>query len=388
MGIEPEAPDSRLRALTLIRDIGRGWGGAERIAFDYAIRLDAARFKSYVCVTRMPQADRLELAEADLADLRAHGVEVLRLDRRSSASLTPWLRLWALLVRERIDVIHAHMPRANIPGAVLGRLARVPVIVSQEHSWTSHRSRRRRFLHRNIVGRASTVLLALSESNKRNIVESERIQPERIRVLPNAIESFSPSNRDIRGELGIPAGAALIGTVGRLTWEKGHADLIEAVGLLADRCYDVHCMIAGDGPEKARLCSLIEQRGLAERVHMLGYRRDSRDLISSLDVALLPSRSEGSPLVLLEFMTVGAPIVASSVGGIPEVIEDGAQGLLGPPRDPGSLATLIARVLDDRELAKRLGAAAQERQRSEFDIDVVVRQLEQLYVELVDVSRD
>jgi glycosyltransferase involved in cell wall biosynthesis len=387
MGMQNVAQDSRVRVLTLIRDIGRGWGGAERVAFDFASRLDQKRFKSYVCITRVPHPARRAQAEADLAELQAHGVEILRLDRRSTASVVPWFALMAMLVRERIDVVHGHMPRANIPGTILGRLARVPVIVSQEHSWTSHRRQRRQFLHRNVVGRWSTVVLALSESNRRNIIESERIAPERIRVLPNAIESFPRTGHHVRRDLGIPEGTALVGAVGRLTWEKGHSDLIEAVGLLASSSSPLRCLIVGGGAEEARLERLVRESGLTEQVLLLGHRRDTRELISALDVAVLPSRSEGSPLALLEYMCAGVPIVATSVGGIPELIDDRVHGLLAPPQDPNALAARIRELLDDRELGQRLGAAAQAHQRSEFDIDVVVRRLEELYVEFIDASR-
>jgi glycosyltransferase involved in cell wall biosynthesis len=378
---------SPLRVLTLTRDVGGGFGGAEKIAFEFAIRLDRERFKSYVCITRAPDPRSCARTEADIAELRVSGVEVLRLERRSTASVAPWARLYALLVHERIDILHGHMPRASIPGTVLGRLAGVPVIVSQEHIWSSHRKPQRQLLHRTVVGHGSDVVLAVSERNRRNIIEAERIAPERIRVLPNAIVSATEDGHDVRGTLAVPAVATLVGAIGRLTSEKGHADLIRAVALLEQGSQDVRCVIAGAGPEEGRLRSLIEELGLTERFRLLGHREDTRQLIRALDVAVLCSHSEGSPLALLEYMAAGAPIVASAVGGIPELIDDGVHGLLVEPGNPGALAAAITRVIEDPELGARLGAAARERQRNEFDIDVIVRQLEQLYVELYDRSR-
>jgi glycosyltransferase involved in cell wall biosynthesis len=371
--------------LTLTRDIGFGFGGAERIAFEFARRLDRARFRPYVCITRAPAPGSAAQTATDVAQLRDEGIPVLRLERSSTAALAPWARLLAVLVRERIDIVHAHMPRASIPGTVLGRIAGVPVIVSQEHIWSSHRRPERQFLHRNIVGRFSNVLLAVSERNRLNIIETERIAPERIRVLPNAIDSFAVDGAGARVSLGVPEPAPLVGAIGRLTWEKGHDDLIAAVDSLGRAA--PRCVIAGGGPEEERLRREIDALGLDDRVELLGQRTDARQLIGAFDVAVLPSKTEGSPLALLEYMAAGAPIVATAVGGIPELVQDGLHGLLVPPRDPAALAAAISRLLVDRELAARLGANAQARQRAEFDLDVVVGALERLYLELWERSR-
>jgi glycosyltransferase involved in cell wall biosynthesis len=286
--------------------------------------------------------------------------------------------------RARIDILHAHMPRASIPGTVLGRLAGVPVIVSQEHIWSTHRRPERQFVHRNVVGRFSDVLLAVSEANRDNIIKAERIPPDRIRVLPNAIESFAVDGAAARANLELPADTRLVGTVGRLTWEKGQDDLIAAIAALG--VPGARCVIAGAGPEEQRLRARIAALGLDGRVQLLGHRGDARELIAAFDVAVLSSKTEGSPLALLEYMAAGAPIVATAVGGIPELIQDGVNGLLVPPEDPETLAAAIRRLLADRELAARLGSNAFERQRAEFDIDVVVRALEKLYLELWERS--
>ncbi|MBV8953385.1 MAG: glycosyltransferase [Solirubrobacterales bacterium] len=385
MPLVARSGETRLRVLTLTRDIGFGFGGAERIAFEFARRLDRSRFRSYVCITRSPTPGSAGQTAADVAQLREEGIPVLRLERGSTATLAPWARLLALLVRERIDIVHAHMPRASIPGTVLGRIARVPVIVSQEHIWSSHRRPERQFLHRNIVGRFSDVLLAVSERNRLNIIEAERIAPARIRVLPNAIDSFAVDGAGARASLGIPAREPLVGAIGRLTWEKGHDDLIAAVDTMGRAA--PRCVIAGGGPEEARLRREIDALALHDRVELLGQRTDARQLIGAFDVAVLPSKTEGSPLALLEYMASGAPIVATAVGGIPELVQDGVHGLLVAPRDPAALAGAISRLLEDRELAARLGANARARQRAEFDLDVVVRSLERLYLELWERAR-
>jgi glycosyltransferase involved in cell wall biosynthesis len=384
---ETRSVDSRLRVLSLARDAGRGMGGAESLAYEFVHRLDPDRFKRYLCTTRRPEAIFLERAAEDERELERSGVEVLRLDRRSSWSVLPWRRLYQHLAAERIDVVHAHMPRASVPGSILARLARVPVVVSHEHgSWLDGK-RVRPFLDRNVVARLSTTMLAVSEWDRRQLIECEGIPPARIRVLPNGIAPPAEGGRAELAELGVPPGGAVIGAVGRLFEVKGYDYLIRAVALLKARGRTVRCVLLGEGPEEQRLKRLIADLGVGQEVRLIGRRQNVAEIVRALDVAVLPSRAEGSPLVVLEYMAVGAPIVATAVGGVPELIDDGVHGLLIPPRDPDALAQAIDRLLDDRALAARLGAAAQERQRAEHDLDMVVSRLEHMYLSLARDSR-
>lgn len=379
--------DSRVRALTLTRDVGAGFGGAERLAFEYTMRLDPARFARYLCLSHAPDVQYSVATERDVARLEADGVKVLRLERRSPASNVAWMRLYSLLVRESIDIMHAHMPRASVPGTIIGRAARVPVIISHEHGWSFDGKPVRRFLDRNVVARGSDVLLAVSEWDRQNIAQVERIPIDRVRVLPNGIQPGRSEEHDLRAELGIPATHALIGAVGMLRPEKGYRDLIEAMALLKRDSLAARCVIAGDGPEETSLRSLITSLDLTDDVLLLGRRTDVPDVIRALDVAVLCSKHEGSPLAVIEYMAGAAPIVATAVGGIPELIEDGVHGLLVEPSDPAALAGAVGRLLADRPLASRLAQAARERQRAEFDLEVVVRRLESLYLELYERSR-
>jgi glycosyltransferase involved in cell wall biosynthesis len=375
--------DSRIRVLTLARNVGTCYGGAERIAFEFVKRLDPERFALHLCLTHAPPDGRRAAEDADMAELERAGVKVMKLECRSLASNVAWARLYRQLAHGSIDILHAHMPRASVPGTILGRLARVPVIVNHEHGWAFNGKPVRQFLDRNVVARGSDVLLAVSEWDRSHMIEVERIPSERIRVLPNGIPPIPVVGPDVRGELGVPAEVGLIGAVGRLYPEKGYDELIRAIAALK-RSYSspICCVIVGHGPEESRLSALIAELGLANEVRLIGRRQDVPDVIRSLDVAVLSSRNEGSPLAVMEYMAAGAPIVATAVGGVPELIEDGVQGLLVPACDPDALAEAIRRLLEDRVLAGRLGGAARERQRTSYDLDVVVEQLEELYIAL------
>ena len=379
--------DTRIRVLTLGRDVGRCFGGAERVAFDFVEKLDTERFKPYLCITRARPAERRALNDEELAQLEANGVTVLLLERSSPGSHAAWTVLYRLLRRESIDIVHAHMPRAAIPGTLLGRLARVPVIINHEHSWSFEGRPVRRFLDRNLLARGSDMMLAVSELDRRRMIELERIPPESVRVLPNGIPEMNFNGRDVRGELDGEAGVGLIGSIGRLYPVKGHDDLVRAVALLRRDGVALKCVIAGIGPDAERLSALIDECGVGDAVTLLGRRGDVPDVLRALDVAVMSSTYEGSPLAMIEYMACGVPIVATAVGGIPELIEDETHGLLVEARRPEQLAAAIRRLLEDRALASRLGEAARRRQHDRFDLDAVVSRLEALYVELYRGSR-
>jgi glycosyltransferase involved in cell wall biosynthesis len=148
----------------------------------------------------------------------------------------------------------------------------------------------------------------------------------------------------------------------------------------------VSCVLLGEGPDLDELRSLVVGLGLEREVLLTGNRPDVPDVLAALDVAVLSSIWEGAPLALLEYMAAGAPIVATAVGAVPELIDDGVHGLLVGARDPAALAAAIARLLDDPPLARRLGGAARARQRAEFDLGVQIERLERLYVELFELS--
>jgi glycosyltransferase involved in cell wall biosynthesis len=373
--------------MNLARDAGFGGiGGAEILVFEFARRLDPQRFRSYLCTTRAPEPERRRLAAEETARLGAAGIRVIALGRASSWSIAPWVRLYAVLRRERIDILHAHMPRASIPGSLLARLAGVPVIISHEHGSILYGHPVRKFLDQNIVGRFSDVVLAVSEWDRKNIIELEGIPADRVRVFRNGILAFPDTIHDVRADLA-PPDAALIGAIGRLDPVKGYDDLIRAVALLAHDGRGIRCVIAGVGPDHDRLQQLIAELSLGEQVSLLGLREDVPDLLHAFDVAVMSSHSEGAPLAVIEYMAAGAPIISTAVGGVPELIEDGVHGLLVPPSDPPSLAAGIARLLDDPAVARRLGDAARSRQRSELDLDVTVKRLEALYLELYAGSR-
>jgi glycosyltransferase involved in cell wall biosynthesis len=209
------------------------------------------------------------------------------------------------------------------------------------------------------------------------------MKPAAVRFVPNGIAARPPTpGRDIRAELGIAAGAPVVGSVGALRPQKRFDVLLHAAaGLLADHPR-LHVVIAGEGEERASMEALAAELGLGDALLMLGERGDVPDVVRAFDVAVVSSDFEGSPLSVMEYMEAGLPVVATAVGGIPQMIDDGVHGVLVAPRDPPALARAIAGLLADPGRRRELGEAGRERRRAQFDLAVMVGRIEALYEQL------
>jgi glycosyltransferase involved in cell wall biosynthesis len=363
-------------------------GGAERLALEIATRLAPERFRSTLCASRFEVAPTMGNDERQVLErVRQADIGFLPLGRQGRVDLWPWRRLAAYVRRERVDVLHAHMFGSNVWGTLVGRLARVPIVIAHEHTWSFEGEPLRRVLDRELIGRFSDAFIAVSRADQRKMIEIERIPAERIRFIPNGIAPTAPAaGRDLRAELGVGSGP-LIGAIGTLRAQKAYDVLIRAAAPLREKHPGLHVVIAGGGPERERLDALIGELGLSDVVLMLGRRLDVPNILAELDVAVCASNFEGSPLAVMEYMEAGLPIVATRVGGVPDLIDDGVHGLLVQPGEPLELAGAIDELLRDRPRAAALGARARERRRREFDLDVMVHNMEALYEELLAARR-
>jgi L-malate glycosyltransferase len=210
------------------------------------------------------------------------------------------------------------------------------------------------------------------------------VNPKKILHVPNGIAPPPPpTGADVRSELGIPAGAPVIGTVSVLRPQKALDVFIRASARLLGENPDLRVLLAGDGPLRGELTELVHSLGVQDRLLVLGYRSDVPDVMAALDVAVSSSAFEGSPLAVMEYMESARSIVATRVGGVPDLIQDGVHGLLVDPGDEPGLTAAIRRMLADPEAARRMGEAARERRRHEFTVDLMVRRFEALYERLV-----
>jgi len=348
-----------------------GSGGAQESYTGLLLRLDRTRY----------EVRALSLsAGAAVQRLRALGVEVEVLDETDDEGAVRELAAW--LRRNEIDLVHAHMYRAELVGTRAAVAAGTPVIVATVHS-----SRVRSDADR-------ALLAALTPSMDRLIVPSESIARKvraegrgaaRFAVIPNGVDlsrfaSPVPPCR-LRSELGIPARAPLLGVVARLEPEKGHRHLIAAMPAILRAAPDAWLAIVGEGSEADSLRAQADALDVAARVAFTGRREDVIALTADLSIAVLPSLREAQGISILEAMALRRPVVASAVGGIPEVITDGVDGVLVPPGDAVALAEAIVRLIRDPGLRERIGEAGYRTVVDRFSIDAQVRRTEAVYDE-------
>ena len=370
-----EAP---IRVLMLVDGIGPDAGGGERMAIGLAGALARQGHRVTIVVTRgedEPGSSRPEL-EAD-------GVRVIALHRPGRLGLRGFGPLRKLMRSEDFDVLHSHKFGSNVWGVLFGRLHRVPVIVAHEQTW-SYQGNPARLLIDGVIGRLASVFVAVSSADRERMTSRERVPARKTRLMLNAYvpRPQPPEPGDLRAELGLPAGTPIVGTAAVLRPQKALGVLIDAFAELSRSHPDAHLVIAGKGERREKLGRVAADRGVAERTHFLGRREDIETLLEAFDVAAMSSDFEGTPLFAVECMVHGTPLVATRVGGLPDLITDGVTGRLVPPRDPSALAAALDELLSDPDRRLQLAEAARARA-AELEIDRVAERFAGLYSELL-----
>jgi glycosyltransferase involved in cell wall biosynthesis len=315
-------------------------------------------------------------------------------------------RLRTLFLAKRPHIVCSHDYRSNL----LCRLAARGLGVAQVAFWrgTTRENLKVRFYHwaeRRLLRAAAHVVVVSKE--QRDFLISTALAEERVSIVPNAVDvkstveqdsgdrgtggdtSAAPvaepgagsefEGRERRALLDRFSGKTILASAGRLSPEKGHEFLVRAVCKVAKDRPDVVLLIFGDGPLRSELTQLAERLGCGDFVHFTGFVPDFASLVDGIDVFVLPSLSEGLPNVLLEAMAAARPVVATAVGGVPELVTDGASGLLVSPGSSDEIAGAIKRLLSDTELAGKLASSGQETVRRSYSFDIQCRLLVEVY---------
>ncbi len=360
------------RVLHLITELDTG--GAQKALARLLAHLDRERFTPHVAC--LYNGDR-----AVAQEIRSLGIPVIDLGMTAKWRADAMGRLYRLLRRVRPTILHTWMFHANVPGRVLGRLAGVPIIIGSERTMGQEagwRYRLNRWTHP-----LADRIVCVSQQVADFVVGHANTPREKTVVIHNGVDlrAFhrSITVREARSSLGLPLDAAIAGTVTRLSPVKRLDVLIQAVGSLPD----VHSVIVGDGSQQAPLVRMADQLDLGSRVHFVGHQQDVRPWLAAFDVFVLPSDWEGMSNALLEAMAASLPVVATRVGGTPEVVVEGVTGLLVPPGDPRSLARAVHHLLSHPHVRREMGKAGRARVEQSFLIEQTVRDTEQLYTEML-----
>ena len=313
-------------------------------------------------------------------------VDVIEERFRFDPSVVGQLR--RVVARRAPHVVETHMIKSHFLVKLAG-LARNLPWVAFHHGYTTTDLKMRLYNRVNRWTLPSATRVATVCAPFARQLERAGVSPERIFVRHSSVAQAARAGdeevRELKSRLGIRDGERVVISVGRLSREKGHADLVRALGHLVrtNPVLEFKAVIAGDGPERERVEAEAAAAGLRERVVLAGHADDVRPFYALADVMALPSHSEGSPVALLEAMAAGVPVVATAVGGVPEVAADGESALLVPPRDPRAFAAALGRVLTDAALARTLSANAAARVAADFSTEARARALVEFYRGLV-----
>jgi len=354
-------------------------GGAERALTRAVTRLSNSHYRASVAC--------LYGAGTMADEIRAAGIPVIDLGARGKWDLRVAYRLFRLLRGREVQILHSYMFHADVLGRMAGKLARVPVIVSSRRN-VEIGGQIRELVNRWTANLADRTI-AVSDQVREVEIQRSGVDPSKVVTIYNGVdlEDFRGINptkvKELKRQFSINMGTPVIGTIASLHKRKGHAYLIESLPLILKRFPKAKALLIGDGPLRESIRRKAEDLGLSNSVIFTGIRHDIPELLSALDVFVLPSLWEGMPNVILEAMATGNPVVATHVGGMPEEVEDSVTGLLVPPRDPEALAEAIIALLQDRERAETMGRAGRARVEKYFSVERMVHQTEALYEELI-----
>jgi glycosyltransferase involved in cell wall biosynthesis len=354
-------------------------GGAEVQVFNLVKHLDRTRFSVSLC-SLIPGNAGMESDAARYVDtMHCIGFRW----RRFPISVA---RLIGYLRSGRFDILHAHLPLADSIGRIAGKIAGIPVIMTTEHGQYLWKSRSHLWLER-MLNRITDMRICVSRDVLEIRNRREWTPMNKLTYIPNGIDAdlFKEPRKGraaVMGEFGWRPDDALIVSVGRLVEEKNYPLLLEAVSLLRDRLPDIRCLLVGDGRCREEIESRAKELDLGENLHMAGSRNDVPSILDAANLFVMSSDNEGLPVALLEAMAAEKAIVATSVGGIPDAIRDGENGLLVPPRDGPALASVMERVIMDGDFARKLGRVAGEDVERDFHIRRTSARVMQVYEDL------
>ena len=360
------------------------YGGMETVLVDLINRMSGGPYRhAVICLT-----DFSEFRER----IRSPEVAVFALGKREGKDLPSYWRLWRLLRRLKPALVNTYN-LSTLDVAPIARLAGCRVVHS-EHGWLVGREAvpvryvRLRRLVRPFVDR----FVAVSQDLETWLSQVVDVPATKLACIHNGVEADgfqhdAAERESARQRMGLAPETFVVGTVARLDPVKAQTQLIEAIASLSERhdsARDTRLLIVGDGPERARLEALIRARGLELEVTLTGARSDVSQLLAAFDVFALPSHNEGVSIAILEAMASGLPVVATRVGGNPEVVVDGETGALVAPGAVDELAKALHRYREDDALARTHGEAGRARMQAEFSLESMVGRYRRLYDDVLD----
>ncbi|MBO0859304.1 MAG: glycosyltransferase [Chloracidobacterium sp.] len=375
----------RPRVLHLINSLDAG--GTERQAVELLNRIDEKRFEPRLAVLGWRGPLRWQIVE------RYPYVPEFPMNGWFNANaIKQLLRLRETMIEKRIAVLHTHDFYSGALGVTAARLGGIRVIAAQRHLRLS--DRRVHDLGTRYIHKLANRVLVNAEGIRDHILKMGGVSVEKIVVIHNGLDA--PANAlalrkrrraELLAELGLEAGARIVGSVAGFRPVKGHRYLLEAAAKVMQGDSRAHLVLVGDGELRDEIAAQIARLGIGARTSVLGHRDDSAQLAAAFDVAVLASLSEGLPNAVMEAMAAGAPVIATAVGGTPELIVDGETGFLVPPANSEALTERIEYVFSHTGPSSRIAMRGHRSIIERFGMERMVSSVERLYDEVISTSR-
>lgn len=353
-------------------------GGPENQILAIAKRINATNFKTIVASFTADKDDKNKFVEA----AERMGIDATSIPIRGFFARFNVFKLVSLLKQNNIKLLCAHDYRADVIGYLAARFVGIP-IVAVSHGWTAQTFKVRfyEFIERSIL-RFMDKVIAVSDAKSQELIKLG-VPQHKVVTIHNVIDLDRFKNlsntEDGKKYFGLSSNTKLVGTIGRLSIEKGQRYFLEAAAKVKEIYRDVKFVIVGDGPEMENLKRLAKRLNVAEEVIFTGWREDVGSLFSSLDIFVLPSLTEGLPTAVLEAFACSKPVVATHVGGVPEVVQHMKTGLLVPPRDSKKLAEAILFALRNPRIADSLGYQGHQLVCEKFSFEKIIGKVEEVY---------
>jgi glycosyltransferase involved in cell wall biosynthesis len=368
-------PNRPLRLLCMLDELDIG--GTEQQILELVRRIDRDRFEPMVCCFRHGRK-----AE----EIESLGIPVFRVPKSHKLDAGIIRRIARLLQEQRIDILQTYLWTANAWGRVAARWAGTPIVVASERNVDIWEQSYKRLIGRSLAG-ATDRIIANSEAVRDYLLDRGGLDPEKVVRIYNGVnferfeQPFDPMER--RRELNLPEGALLAGVVARVEPAKDHDTLLQAMASVREQTSHLHLAVVGDGRQTERLTALANELGIGDRVHFTGFRTDAAEWIRTFDFSVLSSVKEGLSNTVIESMAAGKPVIATAVGGNPEVIVEGETGFLLPTREPELFGAAIANLVANPERIRALGHASKLRVESLFSVEKMVDNTSNLYLDLI-----
>lgn len=368
-------------------------GGAQEIALSIASELDKNTFD--ITFISGPQDFNIEI-------MRRRGIKIgiipdLIRETNPIKDLMALMRLYLFIKKNRFDIVHTHTSKAGILGRLAAKLAGIRIIFHTPHGSIFHpiyygpKAITMLSKVENFVASFTDKIVTCSENERKDFLEHKIGTEDKYLTIyygikqDNYLKTYNGPLK--RKELNITEGAPLIGNIARLVPEKGHQFCLEAFKMVLSKFSKTMLAIVGDGILKRDIELKINELGLSKNVIMLGHRNDVAQILTSLDISLHTSIWEGTPIAIIEAMLMGKAIIATKVGGIPELIEDGVTGILVHPYDTEALSKAIIMLINDKDLAKRLGGAARCYAKEKFALELMIKNTVELYNKFIELKK-